>query len=172
MPDPAALLLACFLLYVPFCTAEGQWLRSGQTVRVRLANGQGLEAKVVGIDSTTGALRFAGAQAAVSISSIDAMWVRRHATGRGALIGGAIVGGVSAVFWTVECFALNEGEGGPCHYWGYVIVLTLAGGAGGALVGALIGSLVPRWQPVDPQRVTISLGAGNRGLMARARVRF
>ena len=166
------LLLVCLLLNVPFCTAEGQWLRSGQTVRVRFANGQGLEAQVAGIDSATGALRFADTNAVVPISSIDSMWVRRHATGRGALIGGAIVGGISAVFWTAECFALNEGEGGPCQYWGYVIVLTLAGGAGGALVGALIGSMFPRWEPVDPQRVTISLGAGDRGLTAGARIRF
>jgi len=172
----AAVLLACCVLWIPLSGIAGQDgpkgtdnLRPGQTLRVWLANGQRFEAKLVGVDSNL-VLRFAQSPQAVPTSSIDSLWVRRRGTGRGALIGGIVVGGAAFAVGAVVCSALSEGDG--CHNWGEVTVFGLAGGAVGALLGAGVGSLFPKWRLVDPQRVAISLGAGDLGLRAGARIHF
>lgn len=176
MATRRVLVLACCALSVPLTSGTAQTeplngvkLRAGQTVRVRLADGQRFEARLVSVDSSPLLLRFAEQPASVPISAIDSLWLRRRATGRGALIGGIVVGAGSFAFLTVVCRALSEGE---CNAWGAVIGLTLAGAGGGALLGAGIGSLLPRWQGLDPRRVTLSLGAGDRRVTAVARIRF
>jgi hypothetical protein len=161
------------VLWIPFTGIAGQAgsdrLRAGQTVRVRLADGQRFEAKLVGVDSNL-VLRFAQSPQTVPISSIDSLWLRRRGTGRGALIGGVVVGGAAFALGALVCTALGEGDG--CSNWDYVTGFGLAGGAVGALLGAGVGSLFPRWRLVDAQRVTISFGSGNLGLRAGARIRF
>lgn len=177
MPCRSVVLLACCVLCIPFtgiaAQAEqhgGVVLRTGQTLRVRLADGQRFEAKLVGVDSNPLVLRFVQAPLGVPISSINSLWLRRRGTGRGALIGGIVVGAASFAFLALVCNAFSEGNG--CESWGAVAGLTLVGGGAGALVGAGIGSLFTRWQRLDPQRVTISLGVGNLGVRAGARIRF
>jgi hypothetical protein len=177
MPTRSGVLLACCVLSIPFTAVYGQTepirgvtLRPGQTVRVWLADGQRFEARLVAVDSNPRVLRFVEPHPVVPITAINSLWLRRRATGRGALIGGIVVGGLSFAFLTVVCNAFSEGNG--CQSWGAVVGLTLVGGGVGALLGAGIGSLFPRWQRLDPQRATISLGVGNRGLQAGARIRF
>ena len=168
----AGVVLACCVLSVPCAVVEGQTgvrLHAGQTVRVRLADAQRFQARLVGVDSSPLVLRFAQSPQGVPISSIDSLWLRRSGTGTGALVGGVLVGGATFAFLAVLCHAL---EGSGCDSWGTIVGVSLAAGAGGALVGAGIGSLFTRWQRVDPQRVTISLGVGNLGLRAGARIRF
>ena len=169
----ASVVFACCVLSVPCAVVEGQTgvgLHAGQTVRVRLADGQRFEARLVGVDSSPLVLRFAQSPQGVPISSIDSLWLRRRGTARGAIIGGIVVGGASFALAAVVCTALGEGTG--CDAWGTVVAFSVAGASVGALLGAGMGSLFPRWQRVDPQRVTISLGVGNLGLRAGARIRF
>jgi len=177
MPMRSGMLLTCFVLSVPFTGIDGQTnphrgvrLRAGQTVRVRLTDGQRFEARLVGVDSSPLLLRFVQSPQGVPISSIDSLWLRRRGTARGALISGIVVGAAAFALGAGFCYAFGEGDG--CHSWGYVVGFSIAGGGAGALVGAGIGSLFPRWQRVDPQRVTISLGVGSLGLRAGARIRL
>ncbi len=169
MPTRPVALLACCLLWVPSSGLESQELRAGQTVRVRLADGRRFEARLAGVDSSPLVPRFQQLQQVVPITAIDSLWLRRRATGRGAIVGGIVVGGASFAFLTIVCQAISEGQ---CDAWGAVIGLSVAGAGAGALVGAGIGSLIPRWQRLDPQRVTISFGVGNLGVKAGARIRF
>jgi hypothetical protein len=177
MPIRSAVLSAWFVLLVPLMRVDGQAtplrdvsLRAGQTVRVRLRDGQRFEARLAGVDSSPLALRFARAPQVVPASSIDSLWVRRHGAARGALVGGIVVGGAAFGLGAFVCSALSEGAG--CHDWGAVGVFTLAGAGAGGLVGAGVGSLFPRWRRVDPQRVTIALGIGNPGLRTGVRIGF
>ena len=148
---------------------EAQSLRAGQTVRVRLSDGQRFEAKLVGVDSSPVVLRFAQSPQLVPISSIDSLWLRHNSAGRGAVIGGIALGAASVAFWTFVCYSFNEGDG--CHEWGYVVGLSAGGAAAGALLGAGIGSLFPRWQPLG-HPVRIALGVGTSSVRAGVRMRF
>lgn len=148
---------------------EGQTLRTGQTVRVWLSDGQRFEAQLVGVDSSPLVLRFGQAPQLVPISSIDSLWLRHNSAGRGAIVGGIVLGAMSVAFWTLACYSVDESDG--CHYWGYVVGLSAGGVAVGALLGAGIGSLIPRWQPLH-HPVTLALGVGHSGLKAGARMRF
>src|SRR6266853_776374 len=176
MPTRSGVLLAWCVLSIPFAAVYGQKasqdiaLRPGQTVRVWLADGQRFEGRLVGVDSSPLVLRFAGSHPVVALTTIDSLWLRRHSSGRGALVGGILVGGASLGLATVVCVALGEGNG--CDAWGAVAGFTLLGGGAGALIGAGIGGLFPRWKRIEPQRVTISFGVGGRGLQAGARIHF
>ncbi len=177
MLTPYGVMLACCVLWIPFPGVHGQTqpyrgvtLRPGQTLRVWLADGQRFEARLIAVDGDPRVLRFVQPHPVVPITAIDSLWLRRRSAGKGALIGGIAVGGASFGLGAVVCTALGEGSG--CDAWGAVVVFSVAGGAVGALLGAGMGSLFPRWQRVDPQRITIALGAGNHGLTAGARIRF
>jgi hypothetical protein len=145
---------------------EGQTLRAGQTVRVRLSDGRRFEARLVGVDSSPLVLRFRQSPHVVPSSSIDSLWLRRSSTGRGALIGGIVLGAVSLPFWTYACYIA-----GCLRSWGVVVALTGGSAAIGAGLGAGIGSLFPRWQPLG-HPVRIAFGVGNSSLKAGARIPF
>ena len=177
MPTRSGVLLAWCALSIPFAAAYGQRkpsqnvaLRPGQTVRVWLADGQRFEGRLVAVDSSPLVLRFAGSHPVVALTAIDSLWLRRHSSGRGALIGGILVGGFSFGVAAWACAVIAEGGG--CDAWGAVAVITLGGGGVGALLGAGVGGLFPRWKRIEPQRVTISFGVGGRGLQAGARIHF
>src|SRR6267378_5577867 len=176
MPTRSGVFLAWCVLSIPFAAVYGQKasqdiaLRPGQTVRVWLSDGQRFEGRLVGVDSSPLVLRFAGSHPVVALTAIDSLWLRRHSSGRGALIGGILVGGFSFGVATWVCTALAEGGG--CDAWGFVALVTLGGGSVGALLGAGVGGLFPRWKRIDPRRVTISFGVGGRGLQAGARIHF
>src|SRR6266853_90016 len=101
MPTRSGVLLVWCVLSIPFAAVYGQRtpshiaLRPGQTVRVWLADGQRFEGRLVAVDSSPLVLRFAGRHPIVALTAIDSLWLRRASTGRGALIGGILVGGFS-----------------------------------------------------------------------------
>jgi hypothetical protein len=177
MPTRSGVLLACCLLGIPFAGVHtqtdpsgGVTLRPGQTLRVWLADGRRFEARLVAVDGDPRVLRFAEPHPVAPLAAIDSLWLRRHSPGRGALIGGIVVGAASFAVFTAWCYALGEGDG--CHDWGYVVGFAVVGGGIGALLGSGVGGLVPRWRRLDPQRVAIGFGAGDHGLTAGARIRF
>ena len=172
MPTRSGVLLAWCVLSIPFAAVYGQRnvaLRPGQTVRVWLADGQRFEGRLVAVDSSPLVLRFAGSHPVVALTAIDFLWVRRHSTGRGALIGGILVGGVMFAGAATLC---TLGGDGDCDAWGPVAGATLVAGGVGALLGAGVGGLFPRWKRVEPQRVTISFGLADHGLQAGTRIHF
>src|ERR1044071_8043699 len=158
MPTRSTVLLAWGVLSIPFAAVYGQRkpsqdvaLRPGQTVRVWLSDGQRFEGRLVAVDSDPRVLRFAGPHPVVALTAIDSLWLRRHSSGRGALIGGILVGGASFALAATMCVAFGEGSG--CDAWGAVAVVTLIGGGVGTLLGAGVGGLFPRWKRIEPQRV-------------------
>lgn len=82
------------------------------------------------------------------LSQIKGLWIQRHSSGTGALVGfllGAVLGGVAV---GGLCTGLNEGQSVGCT--GPVIFGILAGGGAGALIGVGIGSAIPRWEKRCP----------------------
>jgi hypothetical protein len=87
----------------------------------------------------------AGGRVIVAMQDIDTVWVRKTAAGTGALIGG-VVGGL---FLGIAFYALDQSactdtvcNGGPAPAIGGAFL----GGAIGAIAGAGIGALVPKWK--------------------------
>jgi hypothetical protein len=174
-----SLLLCAALLALPLAgPAFGQVapsthsvrLRPGQTVRIRLLNGQGFQARLVAVDTAPMQLRFAEPQSPVPVAAIESIWLRSHAAGTGAIVGGSVAGAGMLLVASAFCISLGEGEG--CSAWGTVVAFSLGAAAGGALIGVGIGSLVTRWHLLDPANITLSLGPGATGPTLAARVRF
>jgi hypothetical protein len=123
---------------------------SGSTLRVHTAT-----------ERTSGTLERLGMQSValqqgdrlrdIALADIIRVDRRRRSAGRGALIGGAIGAAAFTGFLHLIVSALCESTDG-CQrdhnrVWGYGIIL---GGAGGGLLGAGVGSLIPRWERVTP----------------------
>ena len=123
---------------------------SGSTLRVHTAT-----------ERTAGTLARLGMQSValqqgdrlrdIALAEIIRVDRRRRSAGRGALIGGAIGAAAFTGFLHLIISALCDSTEG-CQRdhnraWGYGIVL---GGVGGGLLGAGVGSLIPRWERVVP----------------------
>ena len=147
-------------------------LGGGQRVRIR-ASGVGLvEGRVVSSWPNLLTLRTAdGSTIEVPAPGVDSLWVRggSHA-GKGALIGGAVVGiGLGVVaqglsHWEGGCndslstwVALHHGTCGARPFFEGLLL----GGAAGALIGALIGAPFPKWQQ-RPGAAVARLQVGQR----------
>jgi hypothetical protein len=124
--------------------------KSGSVLRVHTASEQssGTLARL-GMQSV--ALQEGDDLREVALADIIQVDRRRRSAGRGALIGGAIGAAAFTGFLHLIVSALCESTDG-CQRdhnraWGYGIIL---GGAGGGLLGAGVGSLIPRWERVVP----------------------
>jgi len=93
-------------------------------------------------------LAFEGTE--LGLDSVDRIQVRGNATGRGALIGAGIgLAGGLAVGIGLTSSLCNDGLG--CrNAGGGSAFIALVSTAGGALLGALIGSAVKRWVTIYP----------------------
>jgi hypothetical protein len=118
MPSRSGVLLAWCALSIPFAAVYGQRkpsqnvaLRPGQTVRVLLADGQRFEGRLVAVDSSPLVLRFEGSHPVVALTAIDSLWLRRHSTRSGALVGGILVGGASFGLATALCELGGDRDG-------------------------------------------------------------
>lgn len=82
----------------------------------------------------------------INVAEIERMWLRGHATRKGALIGGAIglAGGVVYGLLITEP-ASSPCDANNCTRAGVTVLSGLLGAAVGAGSGAIIGSLIPRW---------------------------
>ena len=125
----------------------------GQRVRIRAGGALGLvEGRVVSNSSDLVALVTPDESTIeVPAPGVDSLWVR-HGTyaGRGALIGGAVVGiGLGAFFAAVAADFNSRhkycGQSG-CDVGYFFAGGLVVGGAGGAIVGTLMGVAVPpKW---------------------------
>ena len=89
--------------------------------------------------------------APLMLDSIERIQVRGNAAGKGALIGAGIgfVGGLASM--TAMTSALCHDGLGCSNEGGGTAMVTLATTVGGALLGALIGSVTKRWVTVYPE---------------------
>ena len=119
-------------------------LRPGQVLRLRLDDGRRVQARLLGLDPGLMGVRVSDLEAPVPAARIDSLWVRGRATARGAIVGAIGIAVPSFIFWAAFCEGFYEGEG--CGAWGAVAGYTLAGAGAGALLGAAIGSTIPKWR--------------------------
>ncbi len=120
-------------------------LGARQRVRIVTRDSEFVEGSVMAASPNLLRLRTDGTLMDLPASRVDSLWVRSgsHA-GRGALIGGALGGiGMAALAAATTtsssvCFRCNAGT--------FLAPAVVVGVAGGALVGALIGAAVPKWQ--------------------------
>lgn len=119
-------------------------LKPGQTVRIRVHGGDRIELRIRSLRTESLPPQLVGDSAAFDVAAIDSLWVRSTATRAGAIAGATVVGVASFAFWAALCQGLSEGPGG-CKEWGRVTGYSVAGAAGGALIGAGVGALVQKW---------------------------
>jgi hypothetical protein len=120
-------------------------LEPGQTVRIRVHGGDRIESRIHSLRAGSLALQLGEDSTAFDVAAIDSLWVRGTAARTGAIAGAAVVGVASFAFWAALCDGLSDGPGG-CKEWGRVTAYSLAGAGAGALIGAGVGTLVPKWR--------------------------
>lgn len=119
-------------------------LRPGQTVRVRTVGGSRFVTRLGPAPGASISELFERAEPPFQAARVDSLWVRGNAARTGAIIGAAVATPLSFAFFAWVCTAVAEGTG--CDAWDVVAGLSLASGAGGALIGAGIGALTPTWR--------------------------
>ena len=130
-------------------------LAAGQRIRVRAADAMSVEGVFVGFEGQNMLLSTtqAGQEQRVPIDRLQALWVRKRATGTGAKIGaitGAVFGiGVGVYF---DKYVIDHSDCSGCrpNPLGFGLGVGAAGAGAGAALGAAIGFLVQRWSPVWP----------------------
>lgn len=119
-------------------------LKPGQLVRVSTIGKSRFVARLGGIPGDSTSALFAGADMPFEAARVDSLWVRGHATVTGAIVGAAFITPLSFLAWAGLCELGADGAG--CDQWGLVTGLALGTGAVGALLGAGVGALVPKWK--------------------------
>jgi hypothetical protein len=122
-------------------------LTLGQYVRADVARLGRMEGQFVTATETTVTLTSRGVTAEVPLLDLERIWVRQRATGRGALIGaglGVLVGVVGGLI--ISSIACEPVDGGDCTAAEVAAVTGLLGGAGGGLLGAGVGFVIPVWR--------------------------
>ena len=119
-------------------------LSAGRAIRLHHVERGRLTGRFRGGTSSTLILDVDTSATHLSTATLDSLWVRGNAARTGALVGaipGAVAGvTVGVIANTVGC---SDDGGDPCPE--AVPLLGLAGAAGGALLGAVLGSLIPKW---------------------------
>jgi hypothetical protein len=121
-----------------------------QRLRVKTA-GYTRESRFVGASADSLLVRDAGQRRQISLAAIEGLWIRERATGAGAKRG-AVAGAIAvAAFGSFFVWGLGDSCSTCGNEYPRVIVVGGAiGAAGGALLGAGIGSLLDRWRAVLP----------------------
>jgi len=117
-------------------------LKPGQTVRLRVQGGDRTQSRVLSVRTESPTLWLEGASAPYEGAAIDSLWVRGRATAAGAIVGAVVLGGATFGVTSAICQSVNES---PCGSE-TTVPLVLAGAAGGALIGAVIGTAIPKWR--------------------------
>lgn len=118
-------------------------LNPGQIVRVKTVGGSRFDTRLRGSAGDSVTVLFAGADVPFTAERVDSLWVRGRAIRTGAVVGGAVAAPMSFLLLWWTCDAVAEGTG--CDEWGVVVGLSFAGAVGGALAGAGVGALIPKW---------------------------
>ena len=165
---------------------HGPWDLCGDTLRVLLDQVRDLEIKMLGAGEAftardrgkqiqvrggghffEGRMQYAdygllqiGDRAPLDIAAVDSVWIAESATVKGAVIGGIALGIPSLAFIALVC---SEDPYAGCSA-GSVLLGTSVMALAGAVVGAVIGELNPKWRlrypgyrPVQRNRVALRL---------------
>jgi len=118
-------------------------LQPGKWVRLHAAGGR-LQGKFASLTDSTVALGTTTGTTNVGLAAIDSLWQRGSAAGTGALLGAVTLGLAGAA---VGASAAEWYETDPSET---AVAVGLIGVAGGALLGAVIGALIPTWKRKVP----------------------
>jgi hypothetical protein len=122
-------------------------LEPGTHVRLEASQVGRVQGRLLVVSDTTVTLARQEMPITVRLPDVERLWVRGRATGLGALIGtgvGVVAGAVfGALIGQVACEPV---DGGDCTPVEVAAVTGLLGGAGGALLGAGIGFVIPKWR--------------------------
>jgi hypothetical protein len=120
-------------------------LRDGQLVRLAGPELARREGRLLEVGRSELVLATDAQPVRVPAAKVDSVWVRGRATGTGALVGGVVgaLAGVGAGLVISQVFCNNS----DCDAGGEAVLgLGVGGLAGGALLGALVGSAFPKWR--------------------------
>ena len=123
-----------------------QSLNDSQWVRLSAPGLSRREGRVLEVTSAEIVLSPETQRLRVPATSIDTVWTRGHSAVRGGIVGGLFLGVLGAVV------GASIGEEGDDDYNPGFGALVLGGGGAvaGGLVGALVGSGIPRWSRQYP----------------------
>jgi len=123
-------------------------LSPGRTVQLHLADNASVTGHFAGWDGDRFYLLRNDKRAGFRSEDILAVWTRERATGTG-LLAGAVLGSVGGgTFAGLMAYVLDNSSEGHAPYLPLILGGMIAGGAGGALIGAGVGSALPDWQLV------------------------
>jgi hypothetical protein len=117
----------------------------GDTVRVRTTPYETIEGPVVRLTNDFVTIQLGHSLRTVSADSIDSLWIRRNSVRRGAIVGG-LLAALPLYVWSASDCRISLDCGDDSGIYGLIII---AGAAVGTIMGAQIGSLIPRWQLVS-----------------------
>jgi hypothetical protein len=117
---------------------------TGRVVRVLTVDGHRREGKVMSIAATSFIID--SSAGAIDARAVDSLWIRGNKSGKGALIGAAIIGIPVTLGAFNACHDRPTGE----RLWscGTATGISAVGILVGAGLGAMIGSFSPRWNIV------------------------
>lgn len=135
---------------VPTARSAAQQVCPGQEVRVDVGPRR-IEGWCSFVQDSVMSVRTGARDQVIKLDSVDAVWVRTSATGHGALWGGLVGGALGAATGGFFGYALCEGgEGCGGNITAGAFLGGAVVGAGGALIGALLGSMEQRWSREFP----------------------
>ena len=111
-------------------------LAVGNTINVS-ARGTRVAGTFRGVVADSLTLKSVSAERRIALAAIDTLWVLRHNTSKGAVIGGVIAGGLSAAVIASFCSIMGCGSDSP-FVLGFGVLI---GGSAGMLAGSGIGWL-------------------------------
>jgi len=125
-------------------------IKPGSRLRIEAGNAL-MTGKLDSLTADRLVINGADGRSSIPINTINTVWVRHGHGAKGAQIGGVIGAVVTTAFFHLIVSGLCDSTDG-CHRdhvraWGYGIAI---GGAGGALIGAGVGSLVQGWERKAP----------------------
>ena len=125
-------------------------IKPGSRLRIEAGNAL-MTGKLDSLTADRLVLNGADGRSSIPIHTINTVWVRQGRGAKGALMGGVIGAALTTAFFHLMVSGLCDSTDG-CHRdhvraWGYGIAI---GGAGGALIGAGVGSLVQGWDKRAP----------------------
>lgn len=116
-------------------------LKPGATLRVETTSLTRIDGRLLRATGDTLFLSAQGSEAVVPLSDLHALWQRGRATKTGAIVGGVVGAvGLTILFEALSGLSEEPSSSGSTVFWGVAL-----GGAGGALVGGVIGAAIPRW---------------------------
>jgi hypothetical protein len=119
-------------------------LQPGRQIRVHTSGLGRLQAPLINSSETTVSLRVGGSATDVQIAEIDSPWLQGNHAGTGAIVGAATFGVLGALAgYAIAGTAESPQRTGP------TIGGLAIGAAGGALLGAFIGLLSPKWVRIE-----------------------